>query len=117
MLSSMFVWEIRVEGNEKLSDERVVEMLKKAGFHEGVLKKRVDVKKVTDRLLINEDEVSWMAINFDGNIAHVEMKEAKPAIPYEKKENVNLVLNKDKEEDVEDNEWKGFTFKSISFEE
>lgn len=95
MLSSMFVWEIRVEGNEKLSEERVVEMLKKAGFHEGVLKRRVDVKKVTDRLLINEDEVSWMAINFDGNIAHVEMKEAKPAIPYEKKENVNLVAAAD----------------------
>ena len=30
---------------------------------------------------------------------------------------INLVLNKDKEEDVEDNEWKGFTFKSITFEE
>ena len=93
VVSSMFVWEIRVEGNENLSQERVVEMLEKAGFHEGILKRSVDVKKVTDRLLINEDEVSWMAINFDGNVAHVEMKESRQAVPYEKKENVNLVAS------------------------
>ena len=91
--SSMFVWEIRVEGNEKLSEQIVIEMLKKAGFQEGMMKKNVDVKAVTDRLLINEDEVSWMAINFDGTVAHVEMKEAKLAIPYKKKENVNLVAS------------------------
>ena len=93
MLSSLFVWEIRIEGNEKLRDSEVVEMLKKAGLREGMMKKTVDVKKVTDRLLINEDAVSWMAINFDGTVAHVEMKEAKIALPAPKKENVNLVAS------------------------
>ncbi len=93
MISSLFVWEIRVEGNEKLSEKTVVEMLERAGFREGMMKKKVDVKKVTDRLLINEDEVSWMSINFDGTVAHVEMKEAKIAKPYPKKENVNLVAS------------------------
>ena len=92
-LSTLFVWEIRVEGNEKLSESQVVEMLERAGFREGMLKKRVDVKKVTDRLLINEDAVSWMAINFDGTVARVEMKEAKIATPVPKKENVNLVAS------------------------
>lgn len=91
--SSMFVWEIRVEGNENLNDYQVIEMLDKAGFREGMLKRSVDVKKVSDRLLINEDAVSWLAINFDGTVAHVEMKEAKIAEPYPKKENVNLVAS------------------------
>lgn len=91
--SSFFVWEIRVEGNETLSEKEVIEMLEKAGFYEGMLKKTVDVKRVTDRVLINEDEVSWMAINFDGTVAHVEMKEAKIATPVPKKENVNLVAS------------------------
>lgn len=91
--SSMFVWEIRIEGNESLEDYQVIEMLDKAGFREGMLKRGVDVKKVSDRLLINEDAVSWLAINFDGTVAHVEMKEAKIAEPYPKKENVNLVAS------------------------
>lgn len=93
VLSTLFVWEIRVEGNEELSESQVVEMLDRAGFREGMLKKRVDVKKVTDKLLVNEDAVSWMAINFDGTIAHVEMREAKIASPVPKKENVNLVAS------------------------
>ncbi len=90
-ISSLFVWDIQVEGNEKLSEDDVVEMLEKAGFCEGVLKSKIDVKSVADSVLINEDSVSWIAINFGGTVAKVEIKEALPADLVPKKQNVNLV--------------------------
>ena len=92
-LSSFFVWEIRVEGNEKLGEKEVIGMLEKVGFCEGVLKKSVNVKDIADSVLINEDAVSWIAINLDGSVAHVEIKEALPAKPVPKKQNVNLVAS------------------------
>ena len=90
-VSSLFVWEIRIVGNEQLSDETVAEMLSKAGFREGALKKKLDVKDIADTVLINEDSISWIAINLDGTVAYIELKEAVPALPVPRKENVNLV--------------------------
>ncbi len=90
-ISSLFVWDIQVEGNEKLSENDVVKMLAKVGFCEGVIKNKIDVKSVADSVLINEDAVSWIAVNFDGTVARVEIKEALPAELVPKKQNVNLV--------------------------
>ena len=92
-VSSLFVWEIRIEGNEKIKDEEVIQILSDAGFYEGMFKKKTDVRKVSDKVLINDDRISWLAINFDGTVAHVELKEAKIPTPYPRKENVNLVAS------------------------
>lgn len=92
-VSSLFVWEIRVVGNEKLRSGQVIKMLEEAGFYEGIYKGNADVRSVADTVLINEDAISWLAINLDGTVAHVEIKEALPAVPVPKKQNVNLVAS------------------------
>lgn len=91
--STFFVWDIRIIGNENLTDWQVAEMLDEAGFHEGVLKRNVDVKSVVNRVLINCDELSWLAINFEGTVANVEVKEASNPKRHIKKENVNIVAS------------------------
>lgn len=91
VFSSLFVWEIRVEGNEKVDAEEIIEVLESVGFHEGVYKKGVDIQSTINRFLIKENRVSWIMINFDGTVAHVELKEAKRPALVPKKENVNLV--------------------------
>ncbi len=91
--STFFVWDIRIIGNENLTDRQVTEMLDEAGFHEGVLKRNVDVKSVVNRVLINRDELSWLAINFEGTVANVEVKEASNPKRHVKKENVNIVAS------------------------
>lgn len=91
--STFFIWEVRIEGNEKLRNDEIELMLSKAGLSEGMLKKSINVKSIVNKVLIAEDELSWLSVNFDGTVAHVEVKEAKIGIPAEKKENVNLVAS------------------------
>lgn len=95
MLSRFFVWEIRVEGNENIGSDEIVKTLEQVGFREGVLKKSVDLDSLVNNFLIKEKRVSWIAVNFDGSVAHVEIKEGENPPIHEKKENVNLVASHD----------------------
>ncbi len=74
--SSLFVWEIRVEGNEKIDDTYIISMLEGLGFKEGVLKSSVDQKALKNLVLMREHNISWFAVNFDGMTAKVLIKEA-----------------------------------------
>ena len=91
--STFFVWDIRVKGNETLADSEIITILKEAGLSEGQLIKNVDVKKIANRVLINEDRLSWIAINFEGTVATAEVKEAALEKVIDKKENVNIVAS------------------------
>lgn len=95
MLSELFVWEIRVEGNEKISEGKIVKILNEVGFKEGVLKKSIRLDSIVNEFLIREKDISWIAINYDGTVAHVEVREGKNPKISEKKQNVNLVASND----------------------
>ena len=95
MVSQLFVWEIRVEGNEKIMDSEVIAVLEKIGFKEGAYKRGVDIDSLVNNFLILEKRVSWIAVNFDGSVAHVEIREGKNPEIYSKKKNVNLVASHD----------------------
>ena len=94
-VSQLFVWDIRVEGNEKIRDEDIVHTLSQIGFTEGVYKKSVNLDSLVNNFLIREKRISWIAINFDGGVAHVEVREGRNPVVFEKKQNVNLVASHD----------------------
>ena len=77
-ISSLFVWEISIEGNERVSDDDIKTKLALLGFHEGVIKSRVNLEKLHNDYLVNDGRISWIAVNFDGTVAHVEVKETAP---------------------------------------
>ena len=93
--SQMFVWQIRVEGNEKVPAESIENTLREIGFCEGAYKKGVDIDSLVNNFLIKEKRISWIAVNFDGTVAHVEVKERKTMDKAVKKQNVNLVASHD----------------------
>lgn len=93
--SSLFIWDIRVEGNENVSDGEIIELLGKNGFYKGLRKRSADTERAVNMLLVQDDRISWAAINFEGTVAHVEVKEAKIFKKEDKKENVNLVASHD----------------------
>lgn len=70
-----FVWEIRVEGNNTLTASEIVNMLDSYGVRVGANKKRIDVSSVENKVLIDSDDISWISINIQGNIASVEIRE------------------------------------------
>ena len=74
-VSSLFVWEISIEGNERVSDEDIKAKLALLGFREGIIKSRVDLEKLHNDYLVSDGRISWIAVNFDGTVAHVEVKE------------------------------------------
>ncbi len=94
-VSSRFVWHISVEGNENISSEEIVQTLKKSGFRVGAYKKNVDIDSVINNFLLNERRISYIALNFDGMIARVQISEAVIAKKQTKKENINLVASSD----------------------
>ena len=75
-LSSKFVWNINVIGNENLSDEIIITELKKAGFYVGSYIPKIKCKELHNRVLLNFEEIGWISINISGNVANVSVKES-----------------------------------------
>lgn len=94
--SSLLVWEVRIEGNENISDEDIASRLESLGFKEGVLKHRVDLDRLHIDYLMSDDRISWIAVNFEGTVAHVEVKETvKAPEKLDKDKTVNIVAKRD----------------------
>ncbi len=94
-VSGLFVWNISVEGNEKIPDEEIISTLREIGFGEGSYKKGVKLDSLVNNFLMREKRISWIAVNFDGTTAHVEVREGKNPEIRQKHENVNLVASHD----------------------
>lgn len=93
---SNLVWEIRIEGNEKISDDDIKTRLETLGFKEGVFKRTVDLDRLHIDYLMSDNRISWIAVNFQGTIAHVEVKETiKAPEKLDKQKLVNIVAKTD----------------------
>ena len=78
ILSQKVIWKIEIVGNDRLEYAEVCSMLDECGMRIGVFKSTLDVDKISNRLLINTDKVSWMSINIEGTVASVEIRESLP---------------------------------------
>jgi similar to stage IV sporulation protein len=81
--SGSVIWDVRIEGNEKLSDEAVELLLEECGVGVGSKKNALDIDSIENRVLILSDDISWISINVLGNVAEVEIRESAPR-PEEK---------------------------------
>lgn len=84
IMSSRFVWSINITGNEKLTDEEIIEELNKANFSAGSFIPKINYKELHNRILLNSNDISWISVNITGNVANVLVKER---IYEEEKEN------------------------------
>ncbi len=73
--SSKIVWRVEIDGNSRLSDAEVLSILEKSGFGIGSYIPRIDYDQVHNEILINCDDISWVSLNINGNVARVEIKE------------------------------------------
>ena len=79
--SGQVVWEIRVEGNERLDDAEVIAALHEQGLHVGSVYSRLDIDALENRVLLYADDLSWLSINMIGTVANVELREVELAPP------------------------------------
>lgn len=80
--SGRVIWDIRIDGNERLREEEVIAALGECGLSVGDLRRDVDTASVENRVMIASDDISWMSINIIGTVAEVEIRESE-VIPEE----------------------------------
>ncbi len=69
--SCSIIWDIRVDGNENITDSFIIEELEYSGFHIGKFFGLIDKSKVEHTFLKNNPEISWININRRGTIAYI----------------------------------------------
>lgn len=79
--SGRVIWDVRIEGNDRVSDSEIVELLKISGMGVGADKTKIDIDGTETRFLICSDEISWIAINITGTVAEVEVREVENVAP------------------------------------
>ena len=74
-LLSSFVWVVRIEGNERLSQEELLSACKEMGLRPGAWKRRVDTQAVTNGLLEDFADISWVSVGIHGTDATIKLAE------------------------------------------
>ena len=78
-LSGRVIWDIRIEGNQRLSEDAVIASLGECGLSVGDFKRQVDTSSVENILMIESEDISWISINLIGTVAEVELREREVA--------------------------------------
>ena len=90
VLSRGVIWRVRVTGNERLSEARILCLLAENGVEVGAPLGRVVPDFLEGNILLAEKDISWIALSVKGTTVNVELRETVRA--ETKKENAaNLV--------------------------
>ena len=93
---SGYIWDIDVTGNERLSDNLILETLEECGFFEGSRKSELDISKIENEMMIKLSDLGRISINLDGSFAHIIVKErATPPVSEDTSRPSNLVASMD----------------------
>lgn len=76
---SRFVLVIEVEGNVQVSQSTILAQLQRQGFGIGTYGPSVDVRDLSNRVLLEMEELSFLTVNLSGIRAQVIVREAEPA--------------------------------------
>ena len=98
ILSGTAVWDVRIDGEKRLSEKQIIEELDACGLSIGTKTRSLDTDVIQTRMLIYSDDISWISINLIGTVAHVEIRESEP-LPLEEPQlaAANLVASEDGE--------------------
>ena len=75
LASSLFVWELRVQGCERLSQGQVLRALADCGVEPGCFRYGLDTEMLRSRMLEALPELEWMTVNVSGSRATVLVRE------------------------------------------
>lgn len=74
-LLSSFIWMVEVEGNERLAKEDILSFCGEMGLKPGAWKRNVDTEAITNRLLENFSDISWVSVGIRGTDATIKLAE------------------------------------------
>lgn len=74
-MSTSYVWDITVDGNESISDSEVINTLDKLGFSVGSHIPDIDFYDICHEFVLENDNVAWISVNMEGTSARVKLIE------------------------------------------
>lgn len=74
--SGRVVWDVRVDGNRRLSVEEVKAQIERCGLKVGDAIGKINTKSVENRVIVYSDDISWISVNIIGTVAQVEIRES-----------------------------------------
>lgn len=91
-----FVWVVRVEGNQNISTEEIKIIASSCGLQSGVVKYKLDKRKISQNVLKAEPRLSWAWPELRGVVVylHVREKEEGPK-PINVKKQSNIIASRD----------------------
>ena len=95
-VSTKFIWNIEVDGNEKISEEEILELVSEYGIKQGKLKSNINEEKISNSIRLKRNDLSWIGINMKGTNVIITVREAieMPEI-IDKNEICNIIATND----------------------
>lgn len=75
---SLFVWEIDVKGNEKISSQKIIAELRALGVGIGSFGPAISSEAISNDMILKIPELAWIAVNVSGSHADVLVRERIP---------------------------------------
>lgn len=79
--SGRFVWQIRIEGNEELSDKEILDILREEDFYVGCRYPSVDLHALCNEIPQKFPKIAWISVNMMGSVAEVVLTEYRERLP------------------------------------
>lgn len=73
--SSLCVWDVRIDGNEWVTDEEIEEELENVGFAIGNFWHKKSLSEIEGQVLLNSEKIGWINVNRRGTVAYVTVRE------------------------------------------
>lgn len=85
-IMSLFIWTVNIEGVSRINRDDVIAACEKNGVSPGKLKHGIDLYKVGEKLMLEFDDISWIAVNLKGTGITVKIVETIPKTEYVKRD-------------------------------
>lgn len=72
---SQFVWIIEITGNEKITNEEILNCAREAGLYAGMKTSKVDSSEIKSHMMTYMDKISFVTINRNGATVHIDVRE------------------------------------------
>lgn len=93
--TSKFVWNIEVEGTDRIPKQEILTSLANNGLNVGTMKSKINTQDIINKIRLERNDIAWMNIDLSGTNVIVKVVETteKPEI-IKQDEYCNIVSNK-----------------------
>lgn len=74
-ISSLFIWNINVTGNERISTDEILTVMNDFGVNIGSKKSNIDSRLLKQAVMSRVKDISWISINTKGSCLNISIKE------------------------------------------